>query len=129
MSMSDPVGDMLTRIRNALAVGHPTTSCRASRLNSSILQVLADEGYIRGHERSEDGRTIKVMLKYYAGKPVIDSIKRVSRPGLRRYSGFDSVKPVLNGMGIAVVSTSKGVMTDTDARKNRVGGEVICQVY
>lgn len=129
MSMSDPTGDMLARIRNALAVGHPSVVCRQSRLNAAILGVMADEGYIRGFRPSDDERGLKVLLKYYAGKPAIEHLRRVSKPGLRRYAGSGDIKPVLNGMGIAIVSTSKGVMTDHAARKKGVGGEVVCQVY
>ena len=129
MSMSDPTGDMLARIRNALAVGHSSAVCRASKINSAVLQVLQDEGYIRGYSLSDDKYSIKVMLKYFGGKPVIEHVKRYSRPGLRRYVGAKDIKPVLNGMGIAVVSTSSGVMTDHLARKKGIGGEVICEVY
>ena len=128
MSMSDPLGDMLARIRNALAVNKETVECLGSKFSAAVLQVMTDEGYITGYKFSEDERKLQVVLKYYGGKPVIENIKRVSKPGLRRYAASDSIKPVLNGMGIAIVSTSKGVMTDTDAKKQGVGGEVVCHV-
>ncbi len=128
MSMSDPVADMLTRVRNALAVGRPSVSCSSSRLNRAILEVMRSEGYIRGAEPSADGREIKIALKYYAGKPVIETVKRISRPGLRSYAQANSIKPVLNGLGIAIVSTSQGVMTDSEARKRGIGGEILCTV-
>lgn len=128
MSMSDPVGDMLTRIRNALAVNHPSVKCLGSKFNASILEVMRVEGYIRGFQMGVDGRSINVALKYYAGQPVIEQIKQVSRPGLRRYTGSDDIKSVMNGLGIAILSTSKGVMTDFQARKLGVGGEIICQL-
>lgn len=128
MSMSDPVGDMLTRIRNALAVKHASVKCLGSKFNASILEVMRVEGYIRGFQVGEDGRSIKVALKYYAGKPVIEEIKQVSRPGLRRYAGSTEIKTVMNGLGIAIMSTSKGVITDHEARKLGVGGEIICQL-
>ena len=129
MSMSDPTGDMLARIHNALAMGHSSVECRSSKINSAVLKVMLDEGYIRGFHPTDDKRGLRVMLKYYAGKPAIEHIKRISRPGLRRYSGSSDIEPVLNGMGISIVSTSSGVMTDHKARKTGVGGEVICQVY
>lgn len=128
MSMSDPVGDMLTRIRNALAVSKNKVDCRGSKFNAAILKVLRDEGYVRGFEFDADARNISVKLKYYGGSPVIESIQRISRPGLRKYLGGDDIKPVMNGLGIAIVSTSKGVMTDHKARRENVGGELICQV-
>lgn len=129
MSYSDPVGDMLTRVRNSLKVGHLTVVCPRSRLIAAVLDVLRDEGYIRGYEVGTDGRSIIVSLKYYAGRPVIESLKRVSRPGLRRYAGAAELKPVHNGLGIAVLSTSSGVVTDREARKRGIGGEILCQVF
>lgn len=128
MSMSDPIADMLTRVRNALAVGHTSVVCSASKQNMAILEVMRQEGYIRGVEPSEDGRQLKVALKYYAGKPVIEKIMRISRPGLRQYVGFRDIKPVLSGLGISIISTSQGIMSDVEAQKRSVGGEVICQV-
>ena len=128
MSMSDPVADMLTRVRNALAVGHDSGLCSNSRLNAAILEVMRSEGYIRGAKPSEDGRGLQVALKYYAGRPAIESVRRVSRPGLRSYAGASKIKPVLNGLGVAIVSTSQGVMSDAEARKRGIGGEIICTV-
>ena len=128
MSMSDPIGDMLTRIRNALAVNHASVACTASRVNALILDVMLQEGYIRGYQYADDKRTIKVALKYYAGKAVIEYLHRVSKPGLRSYSKAADLKPFMNGLGIVVVSTSHGVMTDHQARSQKLGGEVICQI-
>ena len=128
MSMSDPVGDMLTRIRNALLVGKKNVTCLGSKFNIAILTVMRDEGYLRGFELSKDKREIIVALKYYAGNPVIENIKRISRPGLRKYAGSDDIKLVMNGLGIAILSTSKGVMSDHQARKQKIGGEVICHI-
>lgn len=128
MAMSDPTGDMLARIRNALAVGHDTADCRASNFNAAVLQVMQDEGYILGYQHAEDRRSIRIALKYYGGKPVIELIRRVSRPGLRQYTGAAGIKPVLGGLGIAIVSTSQGVMSDAAARRAKVGGEVVCHV-
>ena len=126
--LSDPVGDMLTRIRNAIAVGHHDVNCPCSKINQAVIKVMHDEGYIQGFNVSDDKRSIKVDLKYYAGKPVIEHIKRVSKPGIRRYTKFASIRPVLNGLGIAIISTSQGVMTDHEAKKRKIGGEVICQI-
>ena len=128
MSMSDPLGDMFTRIRNALAVNKESVECRGSKFAAAILQVMVDEGYILGYKFSADKRSINVKLKYYGGKPVIENIKRVSRPGLRRYATGSNLKPVLNGLGIAIVTTSKGVMTNIEAKRQGVGGEIICHV-
>ncbi|MCY4324839.1 MAG: 30S ribosomal protein S8 [Betaproteobacteria bacterium] len=128
MSMSDPVADMLARVRNALAVGHQSVLCSNSRLNAAILEVMRTEGYIRGAKPSEDGRGLVVALKYYAGRPAIESIRRVSRPGLRSYAGSSAIRPVLNGLGIAIVSTSQGVMSDAEARKRGIGGEILCAI-
>lgn len=130
MSMSDPVADMLTRIRNAQAVGKTTVDVPASKLKSSIAQVLKDEGYIDAFTlRENEGKPqLAISLKYYAGQPVIERIERVSRPGLRIYRGSDDMPKVMNGLGIAIVSTSKGVMTDRKARAAGIGGEVLCIV-
>lgn len=129
MSMSDPIGDMLARIRNAQMVGHPTLRVRRSRIKVAILEVMRDEGYITGFsEPGDGGRDLEVELKYYAGAPVIESIRRVSRPGLRQYRGAGEIGRVRNGFGIAILSTSQGVMTDFRARELGVGGEVICHV-
>ena len=129
MSMSDPVADMLARVRNALAVGHDSVLCSNSRLNAAILEVMRSEGYIRGAKPSDDKRGLVVALKYYAGRPAIENVRRVSRPGLRSYAGAGKIKPVLNGLGIAIVSTSQGVMSDIEARKRGIGGEVLCTLF
>ena len=130
MSMSDPISDMLTRIRNAQLVGHTEVSMPASKLKASIAQVLKDEGYIEGFAvRDKEGKAeLEIGLKYYAGQPVIEKIERVSTPGLRVYKGRDDLPRVMNGLGVAIVSTSKGVMTDRKARATGVGGEVLCIV-
>jgi len=131
MSMTDPIADMLTRIRNAQAVGKTVVSMPSSRLKTSIAQVLKDEGYIDGFTtRDNEGKEeLEIGLKYYAGEPVIEKIERVSRPGLRIYKGRDELPRVMNGLGVAIVSTPKGVMADHDARDANVGGEIICTVF
>ena len=128
--MSDPIADMLTRIRNAQAAEKVTVVMPASKLKTSIAQVLKDEGYIDGFSlKTSDGLPVmEIGLKYYSGRPVIEKIERVSRPGLRIYRGNDEIPKVMNGLGIAIVSTSKGVMTDRRARASGVGGEVLCIV-
>ncbi len=128
--MSDPIADMLTRIRNAQMVGKATVSMRASKLKASIASVLKDEGYIVDYS-VETGPKAQLMitLKYYQGRPVIEEINRVSRPGLRIYKQKDELPKVKGGLGIAVVSTSKGVMTGSNAQAQGLGGEVICEVY
>jgi small subunit ribosomal protein S8 len=130
MSMTDPISDMLTRIRNAQAVRKTTVNMPSSKLKTAIAQVLKDEGYIDGFAiREETGKPeIEISLKYYAGAPVIEKIERVSRPGLRIYRGRDDIPRVMNGLGIAIVSTSRGVMTDRKARATGIGGEVLCIV-
>ena len=130
MSMSDPIADMLTRIRNAQMVGHQEVKMPASKLKSSIAAVLKDEGYIEDFaQRDKDGKSeLVVSLKYYAGRPVIEKLERVSKPGLRVYKGRDNLPKVMNGLGIAILSTSRGVMTDSKARATGVGGEVLCIV-
>ena len=129
MSMSDPVADMLTRIRNGQTAGKVDVAMPASNMKQAIAKVLKDEGYIKDFSVSEDVKAeMTVSLKYFEGRPVIDSIKRVSRPGLRIYKNKDELPKVLNGLGIAIVSTSKGVMTDREARTTGCGGEVICLV-
>ena len=130
MSMSDPIADMLTRIRNAQATEKVSVLVPASKVKQSIAQVLKDEGYIEDFAlRDVDGKAvIEIGLKYYAGKPVIEKLERVSRPGLRIYRGREDIKPVMNGLGVAIVSTSRGVMTDRRARETGVGGEVLCIV-
>jgi small subunit ribosomal protein S8 len=130
MSMSDPIADMLTRIRNAQLAEKLSVAMPSSRVKASIAQVLKDEGYIDEFKvRDEDGKsTLEIALKYYAGAPVIEKIERVSRPGLRIYKGRDDIPKVMNGLGIAIVSTSRGVMTDRKARATGIGGEVLCIV-
>ena len=130
MSMSDPIADMLTRIRNAQLAEKLSVAMPSSRLKASIAQVLKDEGYIEDFKvREEAGKpSLEIALKYYAGEPVIETIERVSRPGLRIYKGRDDIPKIMNGLGIAIVSTSKGVMTDRKARATGIGGEVLCIV-
>jgi small subunit ribosomal protein S8 len=130
MSMSDPIADMLTRIRNAQLSEKPSTSMASSKVKVAIAKVLKDEGYIEDFSVSQvDGKPqLEIGLKYYAGRPVIEKIERVSRPGLRIYRPSKSVPRVMNGLGIAIVSTSKGVMTDRKARGMGIGGEVLCLV-
>lgn len=127
MSMTDPIADLLTRIRNAQSAGKPSVSMGASRLKLAILSVLKDEGFIGGFTTSsgEGKLAVSVDLKYHEGRPVIDRIERVSRPGLRVYRGKDELPKVLGGLGVAVVSTPKGVMTDKQARAAGTGGEVL----
>ncbi|GAB4351320.1 MAG: 30S ribosomal protein S8 [Methylohalobius sp. ZOD2] len=130
MSMSDPIADMLTRIRNAQMVGKATVAMQSSKLKEAICRVLVDEGYIEdfGVERDGGKATLTVKLKYFEGRPVIESIQRYSKLGRRIYRGKDELPKVQGGLGIAVVSTSQGVMTDKTARKQGIGGEVICIV-
>ena len=130
MSMSDPVADMLTRIRNAQGAEKLAVLMPSSNLKVAIAKVLKDEGYIDDFAvRVADNKaTLEVVLKYYAGKPVIEKIERISRPGLRIYKSRDDLPRVMNGLGVAIVSTSKGVMTDRKARDSGVGGEVLCIV-
>ena len=130
MSMSDPIADLLTRIRNAQMVSKQTVSVPSSKVKVAIAQVLKDEGYIDGFEiKSEEGKSeLLIALKYYAGRPVIERIERVSRPGLRVYKGSGAIPQVMNGVGVAIVTTPKGVMTDRKARATGVGGEVLCYV-
>jgi small subunit ribosomal protein S8 len=128
--MSDPIADMLTRIRNAQSVDKAVVSMPSSKIKVAIAQVLKDEGYIDGFSvRSDDGKSqLEIALKYYAGRPVIERIERVSRPGLRVYRGREAIPSVMNGLGVAIVTTPKGVMTDRKARQTGVGGEVLCYV-
>ncbi len=130
MSMSDPIADMLTRIRNAQMVEKPLVQVPSSKVKVAIAQVLKDEGYIDGFQiKNDDGRPqLEIALKYYAGRPVIERIERVSRPGLRVYKGSSAIPQVMNGLGVAIVTTPTGVMTDRKARANGVGGEVLCYV-
>ena len=130
MSMSDPIADLLTRIRNAQMVAKPTVSIPSSKVKAAIAQVLKDEGYIDGFEvKTEAGKSeLVITLKYYAGRPVIERIERVSRPGLRVYKASAAIPQVQNGLGVAIVTTPQGVMTDRKARQTGVGGEVLCYV-
>lgn len=130
MSMSDPISDMLTRIRNAQAVQKTTVNMPASKVKAGIAQVLKDEGYISDFRNVEmDGKPVlEITLRYMQGKGVIETLKRVSRPGLRQYRAKDELPKILNGLGIAVVSTSQGIMTDTAARSAGQGGEILCVV-
>lgn len=130
MSMSDPIADLLTRIRNAQMVAKSTVSMPASKVKVAIVQVLKDEGYIDDFKvNTQAGKSeLQIALKYYAGRPVIERIERVSRPGLRVYRGSQAIPKVQNGLGVAIVTTPKGVMTDRKARAAGVGGEVLCYV-
>lgn len=130
MSMSDPIADMLTRIRNAQMVQKAVVAMPASKVKSAIAQVLKDEGYIDGFQvKTEGGKAeLEIALKYYAGRPVIERIERVSRPGLRVYKSSKTIPQVQNGLGVAIVTTPQGVMTDRKARAAGVGGEVLCYV-
>lgn len=130
MSMSDPIADMLTRIRNAQRVEKTEVVMPSSKVKVAIANVLKDEGYIEGYTVTENGgkAELTVGLKYYAGRPVIERLDRVSRPGLRIYKASDAIPVVMNGLGIAIVSTSQGLMTDRKARSTGVGGEVLCYV-
>ena len=130
MSMTDPIADMLVRIRNAAAVGKPTVKMPSSKIKVAIAKVLQDEGYIGGSRVIENGAKaeLEIVLKYFEGKPVIEKLQRVSRSGLRQYRGKDALPKVLGGLGVAIISTSKGIMTDVQARQQGVGGEVLCFV-
>ena len=130
MSMTDPIADMLVRIRNAAAVGKPTVKMPSSKIKVAIAGVLQDEGYIGGSRVTENGAKaeLEIVLKYFEGKPVIERLQRVSRSGLRQYRGKDELPKVLGGLGVAIISTSKGIMTDAQARQQGVGGEVLCFV-
>ena len=132
MHITDPIADMLTRIRNANSAKHETVDVPASNMKKSIAQILLDEGYIKSFQLIDDGTqgVIRITLKYNAGKErVITNLRRVSKPGLRVYAGADDLPKVLRGLGIAIVSTSKGVMTDKEARKAHIGGEVLAFVW
>ena len=132
MASNDPIGDMIARIRNAAQRGRSKVVTPASKLRQRVLDVLQAEGYIRGYSRSETAEgfaQFEIELKYYDGQPVIAEIARVSKPGRRVYSSINDLKPIKNGLGISILSTSKGVMSDTAARDANVGGEVLCRVY
>ena len=132
MQMSDVIADMLTRIRNANDAKHPTVDIPASKMKESIAKILVAEGYVKSYQIVEDGKqgVIRVTLKYMAGKQkVIRGIRRVSKPGLRVYAGYEDMPKVMNGLGVAIVSTSKGIMTDKQARSQKIGGEVLAFVW
>jgi small subunit ribosomal protein S8 len=130
MSMNDPIADLLTRIRNGQAAGKAEVRAQSSRVKEAIVRVLKDEGYVADFVVSRDGgrSTLVIALKYHAGKPVIERLERVSRPGLRAYRAKDALPKVLGGLGVAIVSTPQGVMTDREARRVGQGGEVLCVV-
>ena len=131
MSMTDPIADMLTRIRNAQMTERATVVMPSSKVKIAIAKVLKDEGYIDGFKigGEEQKPVLEIALRYYAGRPVIEKIERISKPGLRIYKSKDDIPRVMNGLGIAIVSTSRGVMTDRAARATGVGGEVLCTVF
>ncbi len=132
MSMTDPIADMLTRIRNANMVSHPSVSMPSSKLKVQLAKLLKEEGFITDYSVKEDGKfkVLEITLKYDANnKPIITRLERISKPGLRNYSKAKNLPKVLGGMGIAIVSTSKGLLTDRKARKENIGGEVLCYVY
>jgi small subunit ribosomal protein S8 len=130
MSMSDPIADMLTRVRNALSVGKISVSMPASKQKVAIASLLKEEGYIKDFKQSTEGNkpTLEIELKYYEGKPVIELLQRISRPGLRVYKNKTEIPQVMGGLGVAIVSTSVGLMTDRGARKAGHGGEIVCYV-
>ena len=132
MTMTDPIADMLTRIRNANVVKHETVDVPASNMKKEVARILLEEGFIRGYDVIEDGKQgiIRIQLKYgQTGERVISGLKRISKPGMRVYADKHEVPRVLNGLGISIISTSKGILTDKQARKENVGGEVICYVW
>ena len=131
MSMSDPIADLLTRIRNAQMARLPSVVIPSSKIKVAIAQVLQDEGYITGHKVDENAGkpNLNIELKYFQGKPVIEEIKRASRPGLRSYKGKEDLPKVRAGLGISIMSTNKGLMTETQARAAGLGGEVLCTVF
>jgi len=132
MTLTDPIGDMFTRIRNGQMRALHSIDIPSSNFRRNILEILKNEGYIKDYyiEKSENNKiNLKINLKYYEGDPVIKEIKRISKPGRRVYSRATSIPRVMNGLGVAILSTPKGVMTDTEARKNNVGGEIICRVF
>ena len=132
MTIVDPIGDMFTRIRNGLMRNLNTVNIPASKFRSKILEILKSEGYINNfyiEKKDNNTKTIKVDLKYYEGSPVIKEIKRISKPGRRVYSKATSIPKIQNGLGMAIISTPQGVMSDMQARKNNIGGEIICKVF
>ena len=131
MSLNDPIGDMLARIKNSLLRNHKKVELPSSNFKTKIADVLKNEGYIIDYKVSSDEKkpTLEILLKYNSGSPVISSIQRISKPGRRIFSSAESLPKINNGLGIAIVSTPKGVMSDIDARKKKIGGEIICKVY
>ncbi len=132
MNLSDTIGDMITRIRNGQKAGLASVNCPASVFREGVLSVLKDEGYIKGYETKEIRKGIKetrIDLKYYDGEGVIKEIKRISKPGRRKYSKIVDVPKVKNGLGVAILSTSKGILADYDARRQNIGGEILCYVF
>ncbi len=131
MTMTDPISDLLTRIRNGQQVKKASISCPASKIKLAILKVMKEEGFIRDYSLTEDtrGKIIEISLKYYHGEPVIKEIVRISKPGLRVYSSVKGMPVYKNNMGISIISTSKGVMTNFKAKEINIGGEVICRIY
>lgn len=130
MSLSDPLGDMLTRIRNGQSAQKGAIASPASRLRTNVLEVLKREGYIRGFSQSDEGhKELSIELKYHNGEPVIKEIRRVSKPGRRVYSGVNDIPRIYNGLGISILSTPRGVMSDAEARDAHVGGEILCTVF
>lgn len=132
MSMTDPIADMLTRIRNGQMAEKGSVVMPGSKIKSAIAKLLVQEGFLRDMEEVDEGggkKALRLELKYFQGRPVIESIQRVSRPGLRKYAGADNIPRVLNGLGITILTTSKGVMTDRQAREANIGGELLCTVY
>ena len=130
MSLSDPIGDMIARVKNAQARNHKKVDLPSSNFKSKIADILKNEGFIKDFKINEDKKpTLSLELKYYSGNPVISAFERVSKPGRRIFSSAESLPKVNNGLGIAIISTPKGVMTDIDARKQKVGGEIICKVF
>ena len=131
MSLSDPIGDMITRVKNAQVRNHKSVNLPSSNFKTKIADILKNEGFIKNFEvKSENNKaTLSLELKYHSGNPVISAFERVSKPGRRIFSSADSLPKINNGLGIAIVSTPKGVMTDIDARKKRLGGEIICKVF
>tara|TARA_B100000965_G_scaffold106513_1_gene87901 strand:- start:3774 stop:4172 length:399 start_codon:yes stop_codon:yes gene_type:complete len=132
MTLTDPIGDMFSRIRNGQMRSLDSIDIPSSNFRKNILEILKNEGYIKGYfiEKSKSNKiNLKINLKYYEGDPVIKEIKRISKPGRRIYSRANSIPRVMNGLGLAILSTPKGVMSDTEARKNNVGGEIICRVF
>ena len=131
MSLTDPIGDMIARIKNAQVRNHKKVDLPSSKFKIKILDILKNEGFIIDYKINDDDNksTVKVDLKYHSGNPVISTFQRVSKPGRRVFSSAESLPKINNGLGIAILSTPKGVMTDIDARKNKIGGEVICKVF